>query len=289
MNSALPDSYQRHQTDTDAAHHRRHDPAFALWAEGNGVIHHTSETQVAVYELASQLLEDGRIDRREQCYDVLRALDTITNAAMWLVVHMTYSKSVALDGSDLPPEAFKRDPQGHTGGSLNMVPAYAALLALNTLTGQHRDWLMGQGHCVAAIDAVQLLTGTALPARRRQYPLTDEGLSAFVSDFYNYRVGPEGRPLSTLGSHVNVHTAGARMEGGYLGFGGLQYVHQPLRGERLVAFLSDGAFEEQRGSDWAARWWRAGDCGQVAPVMIANGRRTDQRTTVDQQGGCEWL
>jgi len=79
------------------------------------------------------------------------------------------------------------------------------------------------------------------------------------------------------------------MEGGYLGFAGLQYVHQPLPGERLVAFLSDGAFEEQRGSDWAARWWRAEDCGLVAPVMIANGRRIDQRTTVEQQGGVDWL
>ena len=43
-----------------------------------------------------------------------------------------------------------------------------------------------------------------------------------------------------------------------------------------LAFLSDGAFEEQRGSDWAPRWWRASDSGLVAPIMIANGRRIDQ-------------
>src|SRR5204862_212013 len=91
------------------------------------------------------------------------------------------------------------------------------------------------------------------------------------------------------GSHVNPHTAGGIMEGGYLGFAELQYVHMPLPGERLVAFLSDGAFEEQRGSDWAPRWWRAEDSGLVAPIMINNGRRIDQRTTMSQQGGVGWF
>ena len=70
------------------------------------------------------------------------------------------------------------------------------------------------------------------------------------------------------------------MEGGYLGFAEVQYVHMPLLGECLVTFLSDGAFEEQRGSDWAPRWWRAHDSGIVLPIMISNGRRIDQRTTV---------
>lgn len=259
------------------------------WAAGCGVITHSPETVEQVAALADILVREGAIAEAADCYRVLRALDVITNSAMWLVVHMTYARQIRLDGTPLNSSDFKVDPQGHTGGSLNMVPAYAALLALNTLTGTHRDWLMGQGHCVAAIDALQLLTGTALPARRRAYPLNDDGLSQFVSDFYRYQIGPDGRPLSPLGSHVNVHTAGARMEGGYLGFGGLQYVHQPLPGERLVAFLSDGAFEEQRGSDWAARWWRARDSGLVSPVMIANGRRIDQRTTTEQQGGVTWL
>jgi phosphoketolase len=63
----------------------------------------------------------------------------------------------------------------------------------------------------------------------------------------------------------------------------------PLPGERLVAFLSDGAFEEQRGPDWAPRWWRAEDSGMVAPIMINNGRRIDQRTTMNQMGGVHWL
>src|SRR3546814_20605978 len=49
----------------------------------------------------------------------------------------------------------------------------------------------------------------------------------------------------------------------------------PLPGESLVAFLSDGAFEEQRGSDWTPRWWRAEDSGFAIPVMILNGRRNE--------------
>jgi len=57
----------------------------------------------------------------------------------------------------------------------------------------------------------------------------------------------------------------------------------------LVTFLSDGAFEEQRGSDWAPLWWRSEDCGMVIPVMIANGRRIDQRSTLAMEGGSEWF
>lgn len=281
--------FQQQEIDAQARQHREFDPEFARWAEGVGMVKHQSATQLQVYELATALEEAGTISNKAECYQKLVALDVLTNQAMWLVVHMTYAKHVFLDGRELSPQDFKRDPQGHTGGSLNMVPAYAAYMAINSLTGQHRDWLMGQGHCVAAVDALQLLTATALAERQQQYPLNDDGLSRFVQDFYNYRVRPDGKPLSPLGSHVNPNTAGARIEGGYLGFAGLQYVHVPKPGERLVAFLSDGAFEEQRGSDWAARWWRAKDSGLVSPVMIANGRRIDQRTTVAQQGGSDWF
>ncbi|MFC3678862.1 phosphoketolase family protein [Bacterioplanoides pacificum] len=281
--------FQQQEIDAQARQHREFDPEFARWAEGVGMVKHQSATQLQVYELATALEEAGTISNKAECYQKLAALDVLTNQAMWLVVHMTYAKHVFLDGRELSPLDFKRDPQGHTGGSLNMVPAYAAYMAINSLTGIHRDWLMGQGHCVAAVDALQLLTGTALAERQQQYPLNDDGLSRFVQDFYNYRVRPDGKPLSPLGSHVNPNTAGARIEGGYLGFAGLQYVHVPKPGERLVAFLSDGAFEEQRGSDWAARWWRAKDSGLVSPVMIANGRRIDQRTTVAQQGGSDWF
>lgn len=63
----------------------------------------------------------------------------------------------------------------------------------------------------------------------------------------------------------------------------------PLPGESLAVFLSDGAFEEQRGGDWASRWWRPSDSGYVMPVMILNGRRIDQRTNIVQEGGADWL
>src|SRR5690606_1622294 len=99
----------------------------------------------------------------------------------------------------------------------------------------------------------------------------------------------QGRPAVPLGSHAGPHTAGAVSEGGYLGFAELQYVHMPLPGGSLVACLSDGAFEERRGSDWAPRWWRAEDCGFAIPVMILNGRRIEQRTQIVQEGGAAWL
>ncbi len=161
--------------------------------------------------------------------------------------------------------------------------------AANSLSGITRSWLMGQGHCVSAIDAANLLVGNMSPAHARRYDHTSEGLTRFVSDFYSYAVLPDGTPESPLGSHVSAHTAGGMMEGGYLGFAELQYMHMPLPGEHLVTFLSDGAFEEQRGSDWTPRWWRADDCGLITPFMIMNGRRIDQRSSVAMKGGVSWL
>jgi phosphoketolase len=127
------------------------------------------------------------------------------------------------------------------------------------------------------------------PAHSERYSLTEEGLTRYVRDFYSYKIREDGRQDSPLGSHVNAHTAGGLSEGGYLGFTELQYVHMPLPGEKLVVFLSDGAFEEQRGSDWIPRWWRSKDSSLVTPIMIKNGRRIDQRTTMSQQGGADWF
>jgi phosphoketolase len=255
-----------------ASAYRRASPEFAHWAAGYGVIQHTDLTQVRIYELAHWLRDCRAGCTPSQVFAQLTAADRLANAAMWLVVHMTYADRVSLDGEDLLAEDFKQRPEGHTGGALNMVPAYVGYLAANALCGLTRSWLIGQGHCVAAIDAVNVLVGNTTPAHAR-YTVTDEGLSRLVHDFYSYALNDKGNPASPLGSHVNPNTAGALIEGGYLGFAELMYVHMPLRGERLVAFLSDGAFEEQRGSDWAPRFWRAEDSGLVTPVMIANGRR----------------
>lgn len=279
MSQLLPDQHilDRHAEDC---------PAFATWRSGHGVIEHTPATQAAVYRLAHQLQQSGQQPDLETVYKLLSALDHLTNAGLWLVVHMTYAKRCHLDGTELHAEDFKRTPEGHTGGALNMVPGYAAYLALNSLTGQTRSWLMGQGHCVAAIDALNVLTGNLHPEQAERYN-GDAGLNQMLRDFYGYAQLPDGRPSAPLGSHVNPYTAGGIFEGGYLGFAELQYAHMPLPGETLVAFLSDGAAEEQRGSDWIPRWWRAEDCGAALPVMIANGRRIEQRTELGTVKGLD--
>ena len=283
------DQQNDHRTQQRAKLYRDTYPAFARWAEGYGVIQHRDETQVRVFDLCQQLLCTGRFKQIDEVLDILSAADRLASASMWLVVHMTYSNRVDFRGSALGASDFKTNPQGHTGGSLNMVPAYVGYMAANRLAGITRSWLMGQGHCVAAIDAVNALLQNLYPEQSERYPLSEEGLTQLAQDFYSYAITDDGRPGVPLGSHVNPHTAGGMIEGGYLGFAELQYVHMPLPGERLVAFLSDGAFEEQRGSDWASRWWRAEDCGLVTPVMIANGRRIDQRSTMYQQGGLSWF
>jgi phosphoketolase len=259
------------------------------WSAGYGVIRHASLTRRRISEMVAALGERGEGGRGPEAWEILRAADRVANAAMWLVAHETYARNVYLDGRELGAGDFKPVPEGHMGGSLNMVPAYTGYLAINALSGLTRAWLMGQGHCVAAVDSVNLLVDNVRPRHAERYDVSDAGLTRYVRDFYAYRLAVDGGPDSPLGSHVNAHTAGGLSEGGYLGFAELQYVHMPLPGERLVAFLSDGAFEEQRGSDWAPRWWRASDSGLVAPIMIANGRRIDQRTTMSQQGGVTWF
>lgn len=266
--------------------HAEEFPAFARWRAGSGVIEHSAHTQAAVYRLAHHIQQAGLRPDLDSVYDALTALDQLTNAGLWLVAHMTYAKRVHLDGSPMEAEDFKRTPEGHTGGALNMVPGYAAYLALNSLTGKTRSWMMGQGHCVAAIDALNVLTGNLHPEQAERYGQAG-GLDTLVRDFYGYAQLPDGRPAAPLGSHVNPYTAGGIFEGGYLGFAELQYAHMPLPGETLVAFLSDGAAEEQRGSDWIPRWWRAEDCGAALPVMIANGRRIEQRTELGTVKGLD--
>jgi len=275
--------------EADVARYRGQNPAAERWSAGYGAIQHTLETQARVFAMAEQLAAQGIEGDGVPLFDLLHAADRVANAGLWLVVHETYARNVYLDGRPLAADDFKPRPEGHTGGSLNMVPAYAGYMAINALTGLTRAWIMGQGHCVAAIDSLNLLLNNMTTAHAERYALTEEALTRYVRDFYSYRLRADGKPDSPLGSHVNAHTAGGLAEGGYLGFVELQYVHMPLPGERLVAFLSDGAFEEQRGSDWAPRWWRAKDSGLVAPIMIKNGRRIDQRTTLSQQGGTDWF
>lgn len=262
--------------------------AFQAWREGYGVIVHSEETQCRIANLCRQLAaEDDR--RRDWLIEKLVAADRLASAAMWLVVHMTYASHIDFSGRPLAAGDFKASPEGHTGGALNMVPAYVGYMLANVLSGKTRGWVMGQGHCVAAIEAVNVLMGNLLPEQSQRYGGGIDGLTHLIRDFYSYDVDARGQPVAPLGSHVNAYTAGGVMEGGYLGFAETQYVHMPLKGESLVAFLSDGAFEEQRGADWAPRWWRHEDCGLVSPIMILNGRRIEERCEIEQEGGAAWL
>lgn len=270
-------------------HYRRRNEAADRWASGYGVLQHTVETQARIFAMADSLALQGIQGDGVPLFDVLCAADRVASAALWVTVHETYARNVYLDGHNLSANDFKPHPEGHTGGALNMVPAYTGYMVANALTGLTRSWIMGQGHCVAGVDTVNVLLDNMTQEHAERYSLSDEGLTRYVRDFYSYKLRDDGRQDSPLGSHVNAYTAGGVAEGGYLGFTELQYVHIPLPGERLVVFLSDGAFEEQRGSDWAPRWWRADDCGLVTPIMINNGRRIDQRTTMSQQGGIEWF
>src|SRR3546814_18373114 len=105
---------------------------------------------------------------------------------------------------------------------------------------------MGQGHCVAAIEAVNALTGDVSDAQKERYDRSEEGLSRLAADFYSYAIDAAGRAAVPLDSHAGPNTAGAISEGGYLGFAEIQYVHAPLPGASLVAFLRDGAFEDRK-------------------------------------------
>jgi phosphoketolase len=259
------------------------------WCSGWGPLCRQPQTIERVRDLIARLVAAGRLADQAQGLELLRSADRLTSMALSLVAHMTYARRIDLDGRELAAEDFKVVPEGHTGGSLNMVPAFVGYLLANALSATTRGWLMGQGHCVAAIEAINTLTGDLSPTQQGRYDRSAAGLARLIGDFYSYAIDAQGLPAVPLGSHAGPHTAGAVCEGGYLGFAGLQYVHMPLPGERLVAFLSDGAFEEQRGSDWAPRWWRAEDCGLAVPVMILNGRRIEQRTQIVQQGGAAWM
>jgi len=115
----------------ELAAHAAEQPAFAEWLSGYGPLEHSALTQAAVFRVAHQLVQAGLQPDLASVYRMFRALDRLTCAGLWLVVHMTYARRVRLDGSPLQAEDFKASPEGHTGGALNMVPAYAGYLALN--------------------------------------------------------------------------------------------------------------------------------------------------------------
>lgn len=189
--------------------------AYQRWQQGYGVIRHSEDTEARVQVLARKLVADGLQPDTDTVYQKLAYLDRLTSAGLWLVVHMTYCNRVDISGAPLAAQDFKASPEGHTGGALNMVPAYAAYLALNNLTGQTRSWLMGQGHCVAAVDALNVLTGNLHPEQRARY-LAPEGLSRLAADFYSYRQKPDGAmasPSAATSIRISPGHPGGRLPG----------------------------------------------------------------------------
>ena len=140
--------------------YRRKNPAADRWAVGYGAIRHTAETQARVFAMADLLAARGVRGDGVPLFDVLYAADRVASAGMWLVVHETYAHTVHLDGRNLSADDFKPSPEGHTGGALNMVPAYTGYMVIDALTGQTRSWVMGQGHTVAAIDSIATARAT---------------------------------------------------------------------------------------------------------------------------------
>ena len=177
--------------------YRKKHPEAARWAAGIGPIKHTLETQGRVFQMAETLALQGVTGDGVPIFDVLHAIDRITSAGLWLVVHETYAQNVYLDGRDLAPDDFKVTPEGHTGGSLNMVPAYAGYMAVNAITGVTRGWVMGQGHCVSAIDSINLILNNLSKVHAERYSLSDSGLTRYVGDFYSYRLQPDREPRIT--------------------------------------------------------------------------------------------
>ena len=101
--------------------------AFDRWAAGHGPIRHSAATRRRVREMVAALEAAGTRGDGVPALEILHAADRIAAAAMWLVVHETYAQSVYLDGRALQPEDFKLEPEGHTGGALNMSRSVKSL------------------------------------------------------------------------------------------------------------------------------------------------------------------
>ena len=69
--------------------YRRKNAEANQWAKGYGAIEHSVETQARVFAMAELLASRGIQGDRVPFFDLLHALDRVTIAAMWVVVHET--------------------------------------------------------------------------------------------------------------------------------------------------------------------------------------------------------
>gem|GEM_PF-7088594 len=108
------------------------------WKDGYGVISHSAATLEQLEDLLRDQSTFHHSHNTESVGELFSAADKLANAAIWLVAHMTYASRVNFSGEDLPANAFKDTPQGHTGGSLNMAIAYIGYMTANALSGHTR-------------------------------------------------------------------------------------------------------------------------------------------------------
>ena len=120
-------------------------PLQQTWRDGHGPIVHRPETVDRVERLLVRLQSADRIDDTASAHALLAAADRVACVAMSVVAHMTYARRIDLSGAPLEAVDFKPVPEGHTGGALNMVPAFVGYLLANALTTTTRGWLMGAG------------------------------------------------------------------------------------------------------------------------------------------------
>lgn len=147
------------------------------WQLGYGPIKHADETVQRIDALLASRAGDARLTDSNTAWALLAAADRISCVAMNVVAHMTYARRFDPSGTALGADDFKPAPEGHTGGALNMVPAFVGYLLANALTATTRGWIMGQGHSVAAIEAINALTGDVSLAQRGRYDRSEAGLS----------------------------------------------------------------------------------------------------------------
>jgi hypothetical protein len=81
---------------SELAAHALVEPGFAAWQQGYGPVQHSPETHAAVFRMAHQLVQAGQQPDLASVYALLRALDRLNAAGLWLVVHMTYARRVRL-------------------------------------------------------------------------------------------------------------------------------------------------------------------------------------------------
>src|SRR3546814_19059112 len=99
-----------------------------------------------------------------------------------------------------------------------MVPAFVGYLAANALSARTRAWLMGQGHSVAAIEAVNAITGDDARAQQGRYDRSEAGLSCLHAHFDFYAIACDGADAVHTGRHAGPNTDHAACERRYQGF-----------------------------------------------------------------------